>query len=522
MLDFFSLCRGYAAGLACMVASLYFLYKYYNHTGISIRLQFKLMLVAGLMPCFHLSFLNYFLPFCLVVSGITFYKVFSETVGETNFRKCIKSIKGLYPAIIIIVLTLSYTIPVVLLFRKQNQFEFAGARGFLYNTAGSLLSHTFYTVLLPDIWLWLYLTMALVFIVFLIAFFYWRANKKTDFQFWVFLLLLITFFSSWLQFHLLGINYPIDRTAFFFEVLFYLCFIFAFDYASRFGKIFIGPFLIIIVLIAGVTLYSCNFSYALNWQFDADTHIMLKDLEKLEKNNYSRSKPLKLGIVWLFEPAINYYRIHDSLYWLANVTRKGIDPAQDYYFIFGNEGPDNEYNIDTSKAKIIKKYDNNTVLIRNLHPYTGDTVEYISLDFETSGKPLLKVKGSAHSGQYCEKIAENENSDTLVTDYPVAGQNDTLMVYVDAWIKYEHDYNKGTIILAAGDWFQERISNAMIKTNDWERISFETGVQPNTDSHQKIKIWLNNTGHGSFYVDDIQVLITKSGKSKKNGALYKK
>jgi len=520
MLDYFSLCRGYAPGLACMMASLYYLYQHFNSPGISARQQFKAMLPAGLMPCFHLSFLNYFLPFCAVVLFLNTYKVLSaKGVRRNIFWGIFKTVISSYPLLIIAILTLSYTLPVVFFFKGQNQFDFAGAHGFWYDTVGILFSRTlYYYDMAPNIILYLSIIKVVVVIIFTIACFYWVYRKSIDFRFWVFLLLIVCSLSSFLQFHLLGINYPIDRTALFFGLLLFLCFVYAFDYASRVRKIFIAPFLLTVVFFCGVTVKAGNFSYALNWWFDAGNHLMLKDLENLNKANYSKSKPLKLGIDWLFEPAINYYRIYDKMDWLGNVTRKGLDASQDYYFVFIKD-----YKIDSAKVKIVKIYPDSIALIQNLHPFIGDTIAYENQDFETAGSPGLRIKGNAHSGQYSEMIGENETTDRLKLNYPVLADNDSLMVYVSAWIKSGKFYNKGAIILAVNEnWYSERTGNDIIETNDWERISFETGIPANKVQGKKIEIWVNNYGRGSFYVDDIEVLITKIPKNGNIMALHKK
>ena len=92
----------------------------------------------------------------------------------------------------------------------------------------------------------------------------------------------------------------------------------------------------VMLIFAGVVTYhtfrSLNTSYALYWKFDADTKNMLSDLEIRVKNDNKSS--IKLGAMWLYEPAINYYRVAKKYTWLEKVRDDTYkNPDFDYYYL---------------------------------------------------------------------------------------------------------------------------------------------------------------------------------------------
>jgi hypothetical protein len=68
------------------------------------------------------------------------------------------------------------------------------------------------------------------------------------------------------------------------------------------------------------------------WQFDADTPAMLADVQSLLEHR-NDPEPVRLGIDWIFEPAINYYLARNGFVRIAPVTRDGPIGQYDYYFL---------------------------------------------------------------------------------------------------------------------------------------------------------------------------------------------
>jgi hypothetical protein len=64
-------------------------------------------------------------------------------------------------------------------------------------------------------------------------------------------------------------------------------------------------------------------THTLLWRYDADNPRMLDDLDRARRER-GFSRPVRLGITWLMEPSINYYRVRRRLDWLLPVTRRGL------------------------------------------------------------------------------------------------------------------------------------------------------------------------------------------------------
>jgi hypothetical protein len=82
---------------------------------------------------------------------------------------------------------------------------------------------------------------------------------------------------------------------------------------------------------------------------------MISDLEQAyiadALTNRATPNKINLGINWIFEPTINYYRISRNLKWLNEVNRNGVEGNFDFYYVFPE---------DTSAIKLkkeLKKYE---------------------------------------------------------------------------------------------------------------------------------------------------------------------
>ena len=64
-------------------------------------------------------------------------------------------------------------------------------------------------------------------------------------------------------------------------------------------------------------------THTLLWRYDADNPRMLDDLDRARRER-GFARPVRLGITWLMEPSINYYRVRRHLDWLLPVTRRGL------------------------------------------------------------------------------------------------------------------------------------------------------------------------------------------------------
>ena len=77
-----------------------------------------------------------------------------------------------------------------------------------------------------------------------------------------------------------------------------------------------------------------NTQQSSEWLYDSETKNMITNIIKLHNEGKLKQKDVKIGIQWMFEPTINFYRETKHLTWLLPVDREGIKTTDDYFYIF--------------------------------------------------------------------------------------------------------------------------------------------------------------------------------------------
>ncbi len=118
------------------------------------------------------------------------------------------------------------------------------------------------------------------------------------------------------------------------------------------------PALIAVVLPLTVNFArSANLHRTRDWTFNADTKAMLADLAKLRAGPLQAETPdhpARLGINWVFDAPITYYRIRDRLTEWGPVDRSGPLGPFDAYYVFAGELPSVEK--VTGPLRVIRQY----------------------------------------------------------------------------------------------------------------------------------------------------------------------
>lgn len=144
-LDFFSLARGYGGALACVMAALYYV-QIYLRTGLSKeKYVWYAAIWAGLAPLFHISLLNFFLPFVAVLGLFVLIHTFyppDNTLPRRN--RLVNLWKSLAPLVVITLAVLAYLLPMAFRFKETGELDFAGNSGFLTDTVGTLIWSSLY------------------------------------------------------------------------------------------------------------------------------------------------------------------------------------------------------------------------------------------------------------------------------------------------------------------------------------------------------------------------------------------
>jgi hypothetical protein len=330
LLDFFSLARGYAMAVAFTVVSIYFLLNYIEFSkakNITWSLIFAVLAVLS-----NFTLLIFFISLIVVFN---IYWIVSQS--HYNLSELIKKNMPVFICSVVLIIIMFEPIRKLI---KYKEFYDGGTISFWSDTVGSLISASLYG---QSYWL-----TAFLFIKYLIAFcsliliitFVYKTYKTklkifNDMVPVTILLLFISILVPVAQHILLKSYFPINRMALVYIPLFFIPIIlFVSDAAKSYKmKLLILP---VMLIFAGVVTYhtfrSLNTSYALYWKFDADTKNMLSDLEIRVKSDNKSS--IKLGAMWLYEPAINYYRVAKKYTWLEKVRDDTYkNPDFDYYYL---------------------------------------------------------------------------------------------------------------------------------------------------------------------------------------------
>ena len=157
------------------------------------------------------------------------------------------------------------------------------------------------------------------------------------------------------QHTLFGSAYLGERFALFLVPLFVFVLVCFADGIYQTGK---AGRIISLFLLAALTTLSllhfnkaANLQYASNWKYDADTKQMIGDLA--HEKEISGKQHISLGITWVLEPAVNFYRLTQKLDWLEKANRDGINNTNDFYYIQPEDFP----KLDTlRKTVLVRQY----------------------------------------------------------------------------------------------------------------------------------------------------------------------
>ena len=137
-----------------------------------------------------------------------------------------------------------------------------------------------------------------------------------------------------------GIPYPEDRTGIYFVPLTSLA---ALGLARILADLPGFPRWIGFATAAVLLSFALEFAAQWNvhsfwvWRYDADTKRVFDALEAAAKPAAQTGDPIRLGVSWVFEPALNYYRERHNAAWLAPVQRDGFDGARQFYVVSSDD-----------------------------------------------------------------------------------------------------------------------------------------------------------------------------------------
>lgn len=363
LIDFFGLARGYGMSIGFMVMSLYHLINSFNNNKNKHLILFNIGALLAILSNF--TMLNFYLASLLVFNLLTITECRFISKEKYSFYKTNRV------NIIMFIFLLIILYEPVRKFIKFNTFDFGGKQGFLHDTVSSLIYRMF-----TNIWIKsndLILLQISILLIILISLIIIIVNTyRSDKEFFsqsraliiVNLILLTISIETIVQHWVLKTDYLIDRFALFLFPLFVLNIGFLFEYILKFRYRFIIQSLVVSLAILSISNFYRNrnlFSDA-EWGYDMETKNAVTALINYQQNVATKKDNIKLGINWVFEPTINYYRQTWNIHWLLPVDRNGMTESDDYYYIF---------NADLEKLKnknyqvIFSSERTHTMLIKN-------------------------------------------------------------------------------------------------------------------------------------------------------------
>jgi hypothetical protein len=253
---------------------------------------------------------------------------------------------------------------------KFNSFDFGGKQGFITDTVTSLIFHVFTNVhLSPAAMMLLQVFIVLLIMIPFIIIVLNTVHSSKAFYTHSRAMIIVNFITvaisieTILQHWILKSDYLVGRFSLFLVPLLFLNFGLLSEYFLRLRYHFLIRGLVVsVALLSSLNfylnrnLYSCG-----EWAYDSETKNAITALINDRKNSTLKKEDIKLGINWLFEPTLNYYRQTRKLSWLMPVNRNGISGNDDYCYIFiadtgnlGNKHYDIIYSSERTQTVLLK------------------------------------------------------------------------------------------------------------------------------------------------------------------------
>ena len=364
LIDFFGLARGYGMSVGFMIMSLYHLMaSFHGHRNVNLIL-FNIGALLAILSNF--TMLSFYLSALLVFNMVTFAECRGNSREKFNFFR-INKVNIVLFFLLFVVLYEPVRKAV-----KFNTFNFGGKQGFVTDTVSSLIYHMFMNVNLTSIGMVLLQVSILLIVIvssMLIIIHIYRSDHtfiaRSRALIMVNLIILSISFESIIQHYILKTDYLIGRFSLFLFPLFILNLGFLFEYLVEFRiRFFIQGLAVSLAILSVSNFYLNRNLYACaEWGYDMETKNAVAALMADRQNNPSDKQKMKMGINWLFEPTINFYRQTQNIGWLLPVDRNGLTECDDYDYIFN---ADSGMLKNKSHSVIFSSEKTNTVLIRNI------------------------------------------------------------------------------------------------------------------------------------------------------------
>jgi len=363
LLDFFGLARGYGLSFAFMIMSVYHLIRSFGSSSNKHIILFNAG--AFLAALSNFSLLNYYISALIIYNFLKFIDHKRDS-NSANKKYNFFHLNRIHLVALLIFTAVLYE-PIRRI-SKQGMLDFGGKTGFVEDTLGALIRGVFYETPIPPI---VYTLMQALLIILLMVigiviakriyikdtlFFY--KNRPLMVVYFIFIGIIAL---SYAQHIVINNDFYTGRFGLFLypllmlNVVFYINYLYKTKY--RLHAVVLSSIVSILLVINFCV--NMNLRFYQDWKYDSATKAVIN---YMRKEHAGSTKPVKLGVNWLFEPTTNFYRYTYKLTWLIKTDRKGIQPNDDYYYIFSSDT--NAY-LTVGKRVLFLPEGLNTLLVKN-------------------------------------------------------------------------------------------------------------------------------------------------------------
>ncbi|MFI5180302.1 MAG: hypothetical protein ACHQPI_02800 [Thermoanaerobaculia bacterium] len=168
-------------------------------------------------------------------------------------------------------------------------------------------------------------------------------------------------------------RYPVERAALPLQFLFLAAVTAAggdWIIHERSGWRLVSVAVMLAAILAGANfLRTANTTRTLTWRYDADNLLMLDDLDRARRGR-GFTRPVRLGITWLMEPSINYYRTERKLEWMLPVGRGGLTEGDPDFVYFTPKDAETARHLNLAPVATYPD-SGNQLAARNVAPQRG-------------------------------------------------------------------------------------------------------------------------------------------------------
>jgi uncharacterized membrane protein len=349
IVDMMSVARGYGLGIALSVIGLYFSVRSLDVEAPAHRPSWDNGIAAtafALAALTNLSFLLLYVANALMSLVLAWLSQSSDPLSR--LRAVFRHALPMLPSLAL----LGVLIIPIRAFQRQGLLQTESAPSFFEGTVKTLVSGSL-RLGAPDSWVVDVSGLAacvLMIFAFGLSIYGMRNHAprairllKCKALFFMSGLVLVVSVLSILQHHLLGVSYLSGRRAVFFIPAFFVVSVLLLVNADLLGAL-AQRLLAWSAAAAGVALLvlslsAMNLDYIRDWRYDSYSKEAMMRLQDEVRERGLADGSKSMGIDWVFEPSLNYYRERLKMNWLAPLDRSGPAGRHDFYYVFKSEWP---------------------------------------------------------------------------------------------------------------------------------------------------------------------------------------